>query len=502
MKTRFLKSILALAMMAMSLPMMGQDYVNVCKKNGEINKFLLDNMTKIFTSKTDAQGNQYSDYQFQHVTTSNREYVYNLDDIYSLTFIREKTPEIPDGFVDLGLPSGTLWASCNIGANSPEEYGEYINWNNAQSYGCPSIDEIEELIENCTEEWITLNGVKGQKFVSNINGNSIFLPAAGYRYGYRYDAGKNGNYWSSTRWTDYGQSLYIEANEARTTLWDIDIRQSVRPVIHDISLSTTAVTVMLNDEASVKIIYGYGGYTAESDNEKIATACVNDNTSVIIKGVSVGTASITVKDTKSGQTATITVIVMETINHEVYLGEAIDLGLPSGTKWANCNVGATQPEEYGGYYAWGETEEKDYYYWYSYSYYDGLSSSCKDLGSDISGTEYDVAHVKCGGKWCMPTLDDFNELGENCSQEYTTLNGVSGTKFTSKFNGNSIFLPNAGYKWLDALYEVGTRGYIWSSTQYDSGATHQAYGLSIAGYYYWSSMRRYYGRSVRPVIKN
>ena len=87
-------------------------------------------------------------------------------------------------------------------------------------------------------------------------------------------------------------------------------------------------------------------------------------------------------------------------------GEAIDLGLPSGTKWASCNVGATKPEEYGGYYSWGETEEKETYDWSTYIHCDGSSSTCHDLGSDISGTEYDVAHVKWGGKWCMPTLDD------------------------------------------------------------------------------------------------
>lgn len=88
--------------------------------------------------------------------------------------------------------------------------------------------------------------------------------------------------------------------------------------------------------------------------------------------------------------------------------EAVDLGLPSGTKWASCNVGATKPEEPGGYYAWGETEEKDYYAPSTYIHCDGAYNPLfYDLGSDISGTEYDVAHVKWGGKWCMPTWDDF-----------------------------------------------------------------------------------------------
>ncbi|MBQ2195316.1 MAG: hypothetical protein II407_00065, partial [Prevotella sp.] len=117
------------------------------------------------------------------------------------------------------------------------------------------------------------------------------------------------------------------------------------------------------------------------------------------------------------------------INHilgkgEASTPEAVDLGLPSGTKWASFNVGATKPEEYGGYYAWGETEEKERYDWDTYIHCDGASNTCHDLGSDISGTQYDIAHVKWGGNWCMPTYEDFEELNDNCTSEWTTLNGV------------------------------------------------------------------------------
>ena len=141
----------------------------------------------------------------------------------------------------------------------------------------------------------------------------------------------------------------------------------------------------------------------------------------------------------------------------VVTGEAIDLGLPSKTKWASCNVGATKPEEYGGYYAWGETEEKETYTWESYIHWVWVGSyyNLLDLGSDISGTDYDVAHVTWGGDWVMPTYDDFEELFDNCDYEWTTLNGVDGMKFTSKTNGNSIFLPAAGYRWEGILDLVG-----------------------------------------------
>ncbi len=186
----------------------------------------------------------------------------------------------------------------------------------------------------------------------------------------------------------------------------------------------------------------------------------------------------------------------------VVTGEAIDLGLPSGTKWASCNVGATKPEEYGGYYAWGETEEKEVYDWSTYIHCDGSEETCHDLGSDISGTEYDVAHVKWGGDWVMPNSDDFEELLDNCTSEWTTLNGVNGLKFTSNINGNSIFLPAASYRWEDDLLFDGVFGYSWSSTQDPSNPSY-TFRLSFysddPGF---SSFRRVYGQSVRPVVRN
>ena len=175
---------------------------------------------------------------------------------------------------------------------------------------------------------------------------------------------------------------------------------------------------------------------------------------------------------------------------------AIDLGLPSGTKWACCNVGADKPEAYGGYYAWGETEEKNYYYWSTYIHCDGSSSTCHDLGSDIAGTQYDVAHVKWGGSWVMPSLDQIKDLLDNCTSEWTTLNGVNGRRFTGK-NGGTFFLPAAGDRWDDGLYGAG--GYYWSSSQYPKGSN-RAYSFVILSYNAeWASGSRYFGRPVRPV---
>ncbi|MBQ6211066.1 MAG: hypothetical protein IJK42_15060 [Prevotella sp.] len=179
--------------------------------------------------------------------------------------------------------------------------------------------------------------------------------------------------------------------------------------------------------------------------------------------------------------------------------EAIDLGLPSGTKWASCNVGASSPEEYGGYYAWGETEEKEVYDESTYKYYQ--NDEYVNLGIDISGTEYDVAHVKWGGNWCMPTLDDINELYANCRSEWTTFKGVNGEKFTSNINGNSIFLPAAGIRINGDIKFAGDYGIYWSSTQhpdYSNYAHRLGFGSGGVELY---GVRRF-GQTVRPVIRN
>ncbi len=179
---------------------------------------------------------------------------------------------------------------------------------------------------------------------------------------------------------------------------------------------------------------------------------------------------------------------------------AIDLGLPSGTKWACCNVGANKPEEAGGYYAWGETEEKDDYAESTYAYY--KDGDYQNLGDDIAGTDdYDVAHVKWGGSWVMPSRKQQDELRENCTYEWTTVNGVKGGKFTSKKNGASIFLPAAGNRWGGGLYYAGSYGGYWSSTQ-DPSLSDNAYYLGFhSSNADWYNYYRYGGHTVRPVSR-
>ena len=180
---------------------------------------------------------------------------------------------------------------------------------------------------------------------------------------------------------------------------------------------------------------------------------------------------------------------------------AIDLGLPSGTKWACCNVGATIPEERGGYYAWGETEEKEVYDWASYTLCEGRANTSQNLGSDIAGTSYDVAHVKWGGGWQMPSMEQLEELIHNCPYTWTVMDGVNGTLFTGS-NGGTLFMPAAGQRWKNESNCVGNNGFFWTSTQLKYSVD-DAYSLMFFVYDAVTDFNfRGLGFSVRPIMND
>ncbi|MBR2947412.1 MAG: hypothetical protein IKC17_02345, partial [Bacteroidales bacterium] len=187
-----------------------------------------------------------------------------------------------------------------------------------------------------------------------------------------------------------------------------------------------------------------------------------------------------------------TEVIIQQLSHTINGYEYVDLGLPSGLKWATCNVGANSPEDYGDYYAWGEIETTSEYY----------VSNSKTYGksmSDISGNStYDVARAKWGGSWRLPTKKELEELESKCTWEWTTQNGKQGYKVTGP-SGNSIFLPAAGYREGSSLNYVGRFGHYWSSTPYESD------GEAACSLYFSSSRHDVgwyafnYGHSVRPV---
>ncbi len=380
------------------------------------------------------------------------------------------------GYVDLGL--SVKWATCNVGANSPSDYGDYYAWGETStkssyieynsntrgksmsniggnsshdvaryrwggSWRLPTKAEFQELIDKCTWTWTTQGDHNGYKVTSKTNGKSIFLPAAGYRDGYGTspsDVGDYGCYWGSTpdeSDTNGAYDLHFKSSYHDTN-WDFRcLGLSVRPVV-----------------------------------EPEPDGFVNDH------GRSAGNS------------------VRPVVEHEpdgfVNDHGYVDLGL--SVKWATCNVGASSPSDYGDYYAWGETSTKS-------SYTEDNSNTYGKSMNDIGGnSSYDVARYKWGGSWRLPTEAEFQELIDKCTWTWTTQGGHNGYKVTGK-NGKSIFLPAAGWRCGTSPNDVGEYGDYWSSTPYE-GYTFSAY------YLYFNSSRhsthwgdRDYGLSVRPVVE-
>ena len=191
--------------------------------------------------------------------------------------------------------------------------------------------------------------------------------------------------------------------------------------------------------------------------------------------------------------------------------EYVDLGL--SVKWATCNVGATKPEEYGDYFAWGETQPKSNYDWSTYKYCNGSSSTLTKYNTVSSrGTvdnkttldlSDDAARANWGGSWRMPTDAELTELREQCTWTWTTQNGVYGYKVTSKKSGytsKSIFLPAAGDRYDRSHGDAGIIGYYWSSSLY-TGSPYNAWSVDFSGYVDRYGYHRSYGFSVRPVCQ-
>lgn len=377
-------------------------------------------------------------------------------------------------YVDLGLPSGRLWATCNVGATKPEEYGDYFAWGETKGYSgdtsdgrrfgstdykfgkgssdltkytgsdgrfvldpeddaatanwgegwrIPTKADIDELLANTTRKITTLNGVKCLKFTAkNESFNFIILPASSGRiHGNLYNVGWIGNYWSSS----------------------LDESDSYKA--YDLFFYTTS------------------GLTEMSNSERYI-------------GKSVRPVAVT----------TTTQAQENTINGHKY----VDLGLPSGTLWATCNVGANGAEEYGYFFAWGETvgytSDTNDGHSFNYDSYKWSSSGSEKVtkycrnghgGTVDNKTELDpeddAAYVNWGSPWRMPSSKQMGELSI-CTLEIVSLNGVLGRKITGP-NGKSIFLPAAGYRSSSSYiassgYNKGlywTRSLMWNGINAD-----------------------------------
>ena len=291
-----------------------------------------------------------------------------------------------------------------------------------------------------------------------------------------------------------------------SNLYDSCLVTILQPVT-SISLSSTSLNIatqstsqltatILPSNAGIKVV------SWSSSNDNVATV---SNTG-LVSAIQEGTCTITCRALDgSGVTATCNVTVYWQDRSGTIGGHAyVDLGLPSGTLWAATNVGASSPEGYGNYYAWGETSQKSEYSWSTY--FDtsdaGMTFNIyrKD-GQTVLQTTHDVAYQSWGSNWCMATWDQWIELVNKCTYSWTTRNGVYGYEFVGK-GGNSIFLPAAGYYHTyhtTELVGAGSQANYWTSTLYnDNDRARQIYFTSST-LTTSSSSYRYFGFSVRAV---
>ena len=464
-------------------------------------------------------------------------------------------------WIDLGLPSGLLWATCNVGADAPEEYGDYFAWgetqpkdtynwstyqycngtyntltkscnNSSYSYNgftdnlttllpeddaatanwgsdwrMPTQAEFQELLDNTTVTLTTQNGVNGHLFTAS-NGNSLFLPAAGYYNNSDFNsAGSNGFYWSSSLYTDYPDAAWNFSSGFNMSGYSRYYGFTVRPVRSSGQNASFVIDATANP-AEGGVISGGGSYF--EGTECTLTATANEGYTF---------ANWTENDevVSTNATYTFTVNADRTLAANfTYNGggddhEYVDLGLPSGLLWATCNVGADSPEDYGDYFAWGETQPKNTYNWSTYQYCNGSSNTltkyCTNSSYGYNGftdnlttllPEDDAATANWGADWRMPTKEEFQELYNNTTVTWTTQNGVNGRLFTAS-NGNSLFLPAAGYRRNSSLYYAGSHGNYWSSSL-DTDSPNYAWSFSFySGGYYMGNGYRNYGFTVRPV---
>ena len=413
-------------------------------------------------------------------------------------------------YVDLGLPSGTLWATCNLGASKPEDYGNYYAWGETETkkryswenyehgngnsrskklskycdissegyngytdsltelqmgddpaasnwgngWRTPSKAQWDELLANTTQKWTKQNKVNGCLFTSKANGQTLFIPAAGC-YEYR-DCLAGGYYWSRSLHTVspyYVWYLNFNSDDCNVSNYIRFYGFSVRPV-----------------REKPEIFQIMTDYSEEEQKEDAAfkdcstIAACEDYLKTYPEGRYV--EEVRAKKAELEAKAAQTSLTGIANGHEW-----VDLDLPSGTLWATCNVGASSPEDYGNYYAWGETSTKSTYDWESYRYAQGttlvdprLTKYCSKSFDGNNGftdnlttlqASDDAATANWGSGWRTPSKAQWVELKNNTTNTRTTRNEVKGSLFTSKKNGQSVFLPTAGGRWYSDLDSYG-----------------------------------------------
>ena len=518
-------------------------------------------------------------------------------------------------YVDLGLPSGTLWATCNVGANSPEERGDrfawgetqpkdYYSWDNyrygrfnqltkycnrtncglsgytdaltilqaeddaatanwGNGWRTPTAVEFAELCQHTTPTWTTMNGINGMLFTSS-NGNSLFLPSTGDLDGE--GIGDGGCYWTSTLDTERPVGAWSIGFRPQGLVGVFPVNGgdggrkgrycgvAIRPIRYlnepsnegggayfnlDVNVATsepsniTATTAECTAEITEIILIPQGYYNGNLGCElglcwsTHENPTINDEHSFAVSYEGIFTCTLNGLEPNTeyhvrayaslgqyfhyyGEDKSFT--TLDPGNNDGH--DYVDLGLPSGTLWATCNVGADTPEGYGDYFAWGETTTKGIYNWSTYTYCNGTARTLKKycVNADYGYNGFtddlvmlqpndDAAAVNWGSGWYMPTEDQWRELLQNTLSVWTNQNGVNGRLFTAD-NGNSIFVPASGYRMDDQLSRVDTYGAYWTKSLF-SDESCSAWGFKFADGGDWncffSESGRYFGFPIRPV---
>lgn len=393
-------------------------------------------------------------------------------------------------YVDLDLPSGTLWATCNVGADSPEQIGTFFAWGET---------EPKDEYELGNYKWMTK------------------APASEFQYEkYTCADGRTSASWyfGNSFIGDGKTELELEDDAATANCgrgWCAPSYEQIRELTS--SFNTTSEWTTLNDVKGWKI-------TSKSNGKSIfipanLALSQNDDPHGFYWSRSLNTENSTQAWYMFFNSSNIGAwhegvrysgfCVRPVRTYTLRPVEAIDLGLPSGTLWANCNVGANAPEEYGDYFAWGETKPKSTFNWANYKWCDSekakleLTKYCNNerYGTVDNKTELDpdddAATVNWGSNWRMPSSEQMKELLEYTTYEWVTQNGVYGNLMTSKINGNSIFLPTRDWSNGD-IYS-----YFWSRSLDTDNSQNACILYSFWGLMNRENHPRYCGYNVRPV---
>lgn len=393
-----------------------------------------------------------------------------------------------------------------------------------QLWSMPSADDLQMLVDSC--EWtdsvgIGLNGreVPGYK-VKGPNGKSIFISKTECTVwpisGSSRDTGKEtGPMWSSSRASSERNAYGMVANTVNR-LERFHYRYHghfVRPIAYidvklsngkKLSLTTERTSWTAGDEGATIYgtalgVNGLSSYTTGFEVAKTSDFKEAEKHQCQVSAAN-GLMQYTFK--KIDNTRKYYYRSYITVDGKTYYGqtkdfgmEMVDLGLTSGTLWANVNMGAWKNSEHGNFYSWGETVDKDVYDSLSYKYYNSKKNSYEYIGTNIAGNDStDVAQAKLGGLWRMPTDAEWKELIDECTWEKATVNRVNGYLVKSKKNNNSIFLPTNYYNSEDRDANFYQATNETKEKNHDDDLTSQAY--------YWSSTRSANYKQAREVTFN